>query len=157
MGSYLKMKFKLMSSSQFQNLRKQLLNNAKRRVKNKSKKKVKRPNKGQEKRCVDNFRHLGISELETPLGYVDLVTKEYAIEFKVYTGAKAALGQILCYSHFIKPKRKLMIVLFGKGINSWKGFIPFERVCALYDVEVFKLSHSTKYKGLREKLGEQII
>lgn len=137
--------------------RKQILSNAKRRVTNKKKKKTKRPNKGQEKRCVDNFRHLGVSEVETPLGYIDLVTNEYVIEFKVYTGAKAALGQILCYSHYVRPKRKLMVVLFGKGITSWKGYKEFERVCALYDVEVFKLSHSTKYKDLRRKLGDNTV
>ena len=38
------------------------MKNARRRTKYKSKKKAKKPNKGQEKRCVDNFRHLGKSE-----------------------------------------------------------------------------------------------
>jgi len=142
------------SKAKVKNARKQILSNAKRRATNKKKKKGKTPNKGQEKRCVDNFRHLGISEVETPLGYVDLITKDYLIEFKVYTGAKAALGQVLCYSHFMRPKRKLMIVLFGKGLSSWKGYAAFERVCAIYDVEVFKLSHNHKYKDLRKKLGD---
>lgn len=138
-----------------QSVRKQILKNAD--VRSKRKKKKKSPNKGQEKNCVDNFRHLGQSEVETPLGYIDLLTKEYLIEFKVYTGAKAALGQILCYSHFIRPKRKLMIVLFGRGLSSWKAYDTFERVCAIFDVEVYKLSHSNKYAALKKKLGDKLI
>jgi len=128
--------------------------NAKRRVKNKSKKKGKKPNKGQEKRCVDNFRHLGLSEVETPLGYIDLLTKDYLVEFKLYTGAKGALGQVLAYSHFIKRKHK-MIVLFGKGLATWKAYPVFERVCAEYDVQVYKLSASSHYSPLKKILGEK--
>ena len=141
------------STKKPKSLRSQLATNTTKRVRRKKKKRS--PNKGQEKRCVDNFRHLGVSEVDTPLGYIDLLTKEYLVEFKVYTGAKAALGQVLCYSNFIRPKRKLMIVLFGKGISSWKGYTAFERVCALYDVEVVKLSHSTKYAALKRKLGDK--
>jgi hypothetical protein len=112
-------------------------------------KKAKAPNRGQEKRCVDNFRHLGISEVLTPLGYIDLMTTDYILEFKVYTKAKDALGQILCYDHFIFPKRKLLIVLFGKGLSTWKGYDVFERLCSLYNVNVFKLSHVAKYNELK--------
>lgn len=132
--------------------RTQVLKNARRRTLNKSKKKVKKPNKGQEKRCVDNFRHLGLSEVETPLGYIDLLTKDYLVEFKIYTRAKDALGQVLCYDNFIFPKRKKMIVLFGKGLHSWKGYSSFERVCALYNVEVYKLSSNHRYAPLKEIL-----
>lgn len=134
---------------------KQLLSNAS--VKAKRTKKAKAPNKGQEKRCVDNFRHLGVSEVSTPLGYIDLMTAEYLIEFKIYTRAKDALGQILCYNHFISPKRKLLIVLFGKGLSTWKAFTLFETLCALYNVEVFKLSNVTKYSQLKSKLSDGII
>jgi len=134
-------------------VRTHMLKNAKRRVANKPKKKGKKPNKGQEKRCVDNFRHLGLSEVETPLGYIDLLTNKYLVEFKHYTGAKAALGQVLAYSHFIKRKRK-MVVLFGKGLSTWKAFPAFERVCAVYDVEVYKLCGSAHYGPLRTKLDD---
>ena len=134
-------------------LRKQSLKNAKKRATRK--KKAKRPNKGQEKNCVDNFRHLGVSEVSTPLGNIDLLTDEWLVEFKVYTSAKGALGQVLCYNEFINPRRKLMVVLFGKGLSSWKGYSAFERVCALYDVTVFKLSHSSKYKDLKKLLGDK--
>lgn len=130
------------------------MKNAKRRTKYKSKKKAKKPNKGQEKRCVDNFRHLGKSEVETPLGYIDLLTDEYIIEFKHYTGAKAALGQVLAYSEFVKRKKK-MVVLFGKGLGSWKAYKTFERVCAKFDVEVYKLSASCHYAPLKTLLGER--
>ncbi len=136
------------------NPRKQVLQNAKRRVNNKSKKKVKTPNKGQEKRCVDNFRHLGDSEVETPLGYIDLLTKDYIVEFKIYTGAKSALGQVLCYAEFVRPKRKLMVVLFGKGLSRWKAAPLFVRTCARYNVEVFLLKNNYVYKDLKKILGE---
>lgn len=119
----------------------------------KRKKKPRAPNKGQEKRCVDNFRDLGESEVFTPLGYIDLMTNDYLVEFKIYTNAKDALGQILCYSHFIKTPRKLLIVLFGKGLSSWKAYDVFERVCSLYNVEVFKLSNNYKYSDLKKLLS----
>lgn len=128
-------------------INKQILTNA--GLKTKRIKKSKTPNKGQEKRCVDNFRHLGISEVITPLGYIDLMTTDYIIEFKIYTKAKDALGQILCYDHFIFPKRKLLIVLFGKGLSTWKAYTVFEKLCAVYNVEVFKLSHVAKYAQLK--------
>lgn len=139
------------------------LKNAKRRntYKNKRKKNShlvtkKHSNKGQEQRCVNNFKHLGKSEVETPLGYIDLLTTDYIVEFKIYKNAKDALGQILCYSNF-HPRKKKLVVLFGKGLATWKAFSIFERVCALYDVEVFKLSHSSRYKELKIKLGDSTV
>jgi len=130
--------------------RQQLLANA--LIKAKKPRKIKTPNKGQEKQCVDNFRHLGKSEVKTPLGYIDLVTQKYIVEFKIYTNAKEALGQILCYSYFFNPPKKLLIVLFGKGLSTWKGYDVFEKICCLYDVEVFKLSHNLKYTELKIRL-----
>lgn len=135
-------------------INKQLLSNAS--IKAKRIKKAKAPNRGQEKRCVDNFRHLGISEVLTPLGYIDLMTTDYIVEFKIYTKAKDALGQILCYDHFIFPKRKLLIVLFGKGLSTWKAYNVFEALCVLYNVEVFKLSNVAKYTQLKSKLSNKI-
>ena len=135
----------------------QTLKNSRARVTRR--KKVRRPNKGQEKRCVDNFRHLGESEVFTPLGPADLVTPNYIIEFKIYTRAKDALGQILCYAHFLnksdnkyKPRRKMLIVLFGKGLSTWRAYPVFERVCALYNVEVYRLSSVQSYKPLKDIL-----
>lgn len=121
----------------------------------KRKKKPKAPNKGQEKRCVDHFRELGQSEVPTPLGYIDLLTSEYIVEFKIYTKAKDALGQILCYSNFIKPRKKLLIVLFGKGLSTWKAYDLFVKVCLSYNVEVFKLSHNLKYSELKLYLSKK--
>lgn len=137
--------------TEINSIKKQLLNNASKSTKRV--KKPKTPNKGQEKRCVDNFRHLGISEVFTPLGYIDLMTSEYVLEFKIYTKAKDALGQILCYQHFTTPKRKMLIVLFGKGLSSWKAYPIFEKLCALYNVEVFKLSNVSAYSILKNKLN----
>ena len=102
---------------------------------------------------MDNFRHLGHSEVKTPLGYIDLLTDEYIVEFKEYKSAKGALGQVLCYHHY-HPRRKMMVVLFGKGLATWKGYAQFEKICALHNVEVFKLSNNYRYKDLRKLLGE---
>ena len=84
-----------------------MLKTAKRRVKRKTKKKGHRPNKGQERRVVNYFRHLGESEVETPLGRIDLLTDNFIIEFKVYTNAKDALGQVLAYNYYKPRKYKL--------------------------------------------------
>lgn len=128
-----------------------MLKNAKRRLKNKSKKKGRRPNKGQEKRVVDYFRHLGKSEVETPLGRIDLLTDKCIIEFKKYDGAKSALGQVLTYNHFV-PREYKIVVLFGRGLSTWKGYDQFVKVAATFDVHVFKLSASCHYKPLLELL-----
>lgn len=128
-------------------IRKTTLTNAKKRTS--TEKKGKTPNKGQEKRCVDNFRDLGLSEVVTPLGYIDLLTPKYIVEFKIYTRSKDALGQILCYSNFVSPKRQMLIVLFGKGLSTWKGYAAFEKICAMHNVAVYKLSHTSKYAALR--------
>ena len=129
-------------------IRTRSLKNAKRR---KPKKRKKRPNRGRESRVVSHFEHLGETEVPTPLGYIDLLTKDFLVEFKYYSDAKAALGQVLCYSHF-KPRKRKLIVLFGKGLATWKAYEPFVRVCALYDVEVFKLSNNMLYSQLKKLL-----
>ena len=128
-------------------VRTQVLKNAKRRVSRKSKRKVHRPNKGQEKRVVNYFRHLGKSEVKTPLGRIDLLTDKFLLEFKVYGNAKEALGQVLTYSHY-HPRKYKMVVLFGRGLATWKGYNEFVKVAAEYDVHVYKLSASCHYRAL---------
>ena len=131
-------------------VRTQMLKNAKRR---KGRTKRKKPsNKGREARVVSHFEHLGDTEVPTPIGYIDLLNKDFLVEFKYYTDAKGALGQVLCYSHF-RPRPRRMIVLFGKGLATWKAYEHFERICAIHNVEVFKLSNNYRYKDLKEILG----
>lgn len=127
------------------------LKNAKRR---KPRKRKKRANKGREARCVAHFEHLGETEVPTPIGYIDLLNDEFLVEFKYYSDAKGALGQVLCYSHFKKRPRKL-IVLFGKGLATWKAYEHFERICAIHDVEVFKLSNNMRYAELKKLLTKR--
>lgn len=129
-------------------MRTRTLKNARRR---KPKKKRKRANRGREARVVSHFIHLGETEVPTPIGYIDLLNEEFLVEFKYYTDAKGALGQVLCYSHF-RPRKRLLIVLFGKGLATWKAYPHFERVCALHDVEVFKLSNNMRYAELKKLL-----
>lgn len=54
----------------------------------------------------------GIKELKTPVGFIDLLTKDKIIEIKEFTNWKCALGQILSYGEFY-PEQQKIIVLFG--------------------------------------------
>ena len=54
----------------------------------------------------------GNREVPTPAGYIDLLTKTEIIECKHVKDWKAAIGQVLVYSHYF-PKEKKRIHLFG--------------------------------------------
>lgn len=126
----------------------ELANSKKRRNR---KKKTRKPKSSRETKIVDYYNELGQREVETPLGFIDLLTDKYLIEFKDFRSAKTALGQVISYSHFIRNKKKL-IVLFGKGLHLWKTYIVFERLCAEYNIEVYKLTSPQRYKELYNRL-----
>ena len=104
---------------------------------------------------VKNFIECGRTEVETPMGRVDLETPNYIVEFKNYKSAKGALGQVLIYSHFVKKKK--VIVLFGKGLSTWSKYRLFERLCLKYDVVVYKLCYTKQYKDLKNKLNNNLL
>lgn len=104
---------------------------------------------------VKNFVECGETEVETPMGRVDLETPNYVVEFKNYKSAKGALGQVLIYSHFVKKKK--VIVLFGKGLATWTKYKLFERLCLKYDVVVYKLCYTKQYKDLKNKLNNNLL
>ena len=104
---------------------------------------------------VKNFITCGAIEVETPMGRIDLETSKYIVEFKNYKNAKAALGQILIYSHFVNKEK--VIVLFGKGLATWTKYKLFERLCIKYNVTVYKLCYTRQYKELKTKLDNNLL
>jgi len=55
----------------------------------------------------------GRTEVNTPVGRIDILTKTQIIEVKRVSGWKAAKGQVKAYGHYY-PKHKLRIHLFGE-------------------------------------------
>jgi hypothetical protein len=53
------------------------------------------------------------AEVETPAGSIDLVSKDKIIEIKEISKWKHAVGQILCYSHYVAKSKE--IYLFGES------------------------------------------
>lgn len=73
-------------------------------------------------------------EVETPVGYVDLLTDTEIIEIKEITNWKSALGQILSYGSFY-PEHKKYLYLFNKS-ESDVDTRQVENICKKYQVEV---------------------
>jgi hypothetical protein len=81
----------------------------------KREKAVNQPQKGSEK---DYQRRLaaklgGKTEVSTPVGKIDILTKSEVIEVKVAKNWKSALGQVKSYGKFY-PNHRLRIHLFGE-------------------------------------------
>ncbi len=70
-------------------------------------------------------------EIKTPVGYVDLMTKNEIIEIKGASKWKHALGQIMSYGSFY-PEHKKVIYLFGAESPDTHA----ENICATFDVEI---------------------
>lgn len=65
---------------------------------------------------IQNRLHIELNaqmEVETPVGFVDLVTEEKIIEIKEISRWKHAVGQILSYGVFVKKSK--CIYLFGEA------------------------------------------
>jgi hypothetical protein len=59
----------------------------------------------------------GKTEVQTPSGRVDVLTKTEVIEVKRASGYKSAIGQVKCYGQHY-PNHKIRIHLFGKLTQS---------------------------------------
>lgn len=59
----------------------------------------------------------GQTEVETPAGYIDLLTEDKVIEIKEIGQWKAAIGQILAYGMFF-PEKEKWIYLFGEEMDA---------------------------------------
>ena len=66
-------------------------------------------------------REGGEREVETPVGFIDLVTDEYAIEIKHVTGWKDG-AKVLLYSQFLRSK-KPRVHLFGGYAAEFKDMV----------------------------------
>lgn len=66
-------------------------------------------------------REGGRTEVETPIGFVDLVTEEHAIEIKHVTDWKDGL-KILAYNVYLSD-RKPRIHLFGSYTNAFRKLV----------------------------------
>jgi hypothetical protein len=72
-------------------------------------------------------------EVETPAGFIDVLTRDTIIEIKEFSCWKHAMGQILCYSEFFQDKRKC-IYLFG-NINHDK-VSTIRNIYSKFDIEL---------------------
>jgi hypothetical protein len=59
----------------------------------------------------------GKTEVQTPSGRIDILTKTEVIEVKRASGYKSAIGQVKCYGQHY-PNHKIRIHLFGKLTQS---------------------------------------
>jgi hypothetical protein len=69
----------------------------------------------------------GKTEVFTPVGKIDILTKSEVIEVKVAANWKSALGQVKSYGKFY-PKHRLRIHLFGKLTPS--NLENIQSICA---------------------------
>jgi DNA-binding MarR family transcriptional regulator len=76
----------------------------------------------------------GLTEVATPSGRIDLLTKTEIIEVKALKDWKAALGQILVYSAFY-PEHQKRIHLFGTAAELAK-LADIQAACLGFDVLV---------------------
>ncbi len=74
----------------------------------------------------------GQIEIETPIGFIDLITSDEIIEIKDFVNWKHAVGQIQTYSFFY-PNKKKIIYLFGKDFSASE---LIENICATHQIEV---------------------
>ncbi|AGF85779.1 N-domain protein [Moumouvirus goulette] len=74
-----------------------------------------------------------ITEVPTPCGKIDLLTKNYIIEIKAYNCWKAALGQILAYSEKYPNKNKCVYLFDVPDDND---LTTIKNLFKKYDVEL---------------------
>ena len=74
----------------------------------------------------------GKTEVETPVGNIDLLTKSELIEIKSFDNWKHALGQLIAYSTFYPNKEKCMY-LFD---SSNKSVHNIKKICKANDIRL---------------------
>lgn len=75
----------------------------------------------------------GETEIRTPVGRPDIVTKHEVIEVKSFRYWQAALGQLLAYSYYFPDKGK-RLHLIGSAPPEYKNLVA--RHCQRFDVTV---------------------
>jgi hypothetical protein len=77
------------------------------------------PTKQEEKLIVNKLNEIlkGQTEVNTPIGKIDILTNTELIEVKKFKSWKAAIGQIISYGYFY-PNKNRRIHLFDTGNND---------------------------------------
>jgi hypothetical protein len=103
--------------------------------------KAKAPNKLREKSVQAQIasQYNGQIEVETPVGFIDVLTPTMIIEIKEASKWKHALGQILSYAVYY-PTREKWICLFGE--LDRKHVVEF--VCTKYNIQVMYTQSNTQ-------------
>ena len=78
-------------------------------------------------------KHKGELEVKTPVGNIDLLTKDKLFEIKSYESWKSAIGQLLSYGMFYPNHRKVM-VLFNKMSN--KDDVEIKKLCEQLEIDI---------------------
>jgi hypothetical protein len=79
----------------------------------------------------------GEMEVETDVGFIDLLTEDKIIEVKFSKNWKHAVGQILMYG-LSYPNHKKCIYLFDNEIITTDLGENIEEYCALYNITIIK-------------------
>ncbi len=75
----------------------------------------------------------GQIEVETPVGYIDLLTDSELIEIKHVDNWKHAVGQLICYGNYYDEHRK-RLHLFGHKPSQ--NFTEITMICNKNDITV---------------------
>jgi len=78
----------------------------------------------------------GDIEVETPYGYIDLLTEDRLIEVKVFNNWKHALGQVLSYGKFYPERQKTIYLFDYVPEEDYKLLKDIKEFCGTMDVDV---------------------
>jgi hypothetical protein len=80
----------------------------------------------------------GVREVNTPVGFIDLLTDKQLIETKIANEWKHGVGQLLSYSKFY-PEHQLVLYLFGnfpKNLNECALLCKQHGIKLMYEMVV---------------------
>ena len=103
-------------------------------------------------------------EVQTEVGRIDLLTKEFIFEFKQIKKWKEGLGQLLVYSHYY-PECAKVLYLVGAATESYKALIDehckrLGVIAQVSDVDVSllkELLQSQAKDALRKRLDSPVF
>ncbi len=93
----------------------------------------------QKEKLIQNILQTRLSgeiEVETPFGFIDIMTNDTIIEIKCFKHWKDAIGQILAYGNYF-PDKKKSIYLFDIPKNTDMGYInSIKTLLEQYEIEL---------------------
>lgn len=100
---------------------------------------IQKPKKPHERLFVDTIcktlEEKGVQyqrEVETPVGYIDVLTDDTLYEAKHWSNIKHALGQILFYGYYY-PRPQYVIIIFSKDIKDIIDYVYVGRCMSIID------------------------